>query len=120
MMNQSSSVTLQLPSVAGPSLPRYRTHRRVGARVGLLVFLTVALLPSLLYGGVAGGQLAASIFQAPGAPSFGVGALVLLGMASAVAAGAALFAALGALAGTSVGALGRANEVRKALEVALA
>jgi hypothetical protein len=79
----------------------------VGGGIGLLVFLAVALLPSLLYGGVAGLQLANGIFGVPGAPAFGFNAVILLGVVFAVTAVASLFVALGAVAGAFVDVLTR-------------
>jgi hypothetical protein len=81
----------------------------VGASIGLLVFLAVALLPSLLYGGVAGVQLANGVFGGSYAPTFGVNAFIVFGIVSAVTAVASLFAALGAVAGALVDVLTRAT-----------
>jgi hypothetical protein len=64
-----------------PILRGLNTFSLVGASIGLLVFLVVALVPSLLYGGVAG-QLANGLFGVPDVAS--------------------LFAALGAVAGAFV------------------
>ena len=61
----------------------------IGAGIGLIAFLAVALLPALLYGGYAGVLLAGGIF----------------GMVLGVTAVAALFAVAGAAAGAAVGAL---------------
>jgi succinate-acetate transporter protein len=83
-----------------------------GATIGLLVFLAVALLPSLLYGGVAGVQLASGIFGVPDARTFGGNAFIVLGIVFAVTAVASLFAAFGAVAGASVDALTRATGSR--------
>jgi hypothetical protein len=90
------------------------TSTVVGASIGLLVFLAVALLPSLLYGGVAGVQLASGIFGVPDAPTLAVNAFIVLGIVAAVTAVASLFAAIGAVAGASVDALTRATAVRRA------
>jgi hypothetical protein len=81
----------------------------VGAGVALLGFLAVALLPSLLYGGVAGLQLANGIFGVPDAPTFGFNAVIVLVVVSAVTAVASLFMALGAVAGAFVDVLTRAT-----------
>jgi hypothetical protein len=90
----------------------FNTSSIVGASIGLLVFLAVALLPSVLYGGIAGVQLARGIFGVPGAPTFGVDAFVVLGIVSAVTAVASLFTALGAVAGAFVDVLARATRSR--------
>ncbi len=87
----------------------------IGAGVGLVVFLAVALLPALLYGGYAGVLLAGGIFGTPVASTFLVKALIIFGMVFGVSAVAALFAVAGAAAGAAVGALiGIAPEHTKA------
>ena len=77
----------------------------VGAGIGLALFLAVALLPALLYGGYAGVLLAGGIFGTPVAASFGVRALIVFGMVLGVTAVGSLFAVAGAAAGAAVGAL---------------
>jgi hypothetical protein len=77
----------------------------VGAGIGLALFLAVALLPSLLYGGYAGVLLAGGIFGTPVSASFAVRALIVFGMVLGVTAVASLFAVMGAAAGAAVGAL---------------
>jgi hypothetical protein len=77
----------------------------VGAGIGLALFLAVALLPSILYGGYAGVLLAGGIFGAPVQPTFLVKALIVFGMVLGVTGIASLFAVLGAVAGAAVGAL---------------
>jgi hypothetical protein len=88
-----------------------KTFALVGAGIGLSLFLAVALLPTLLYGGYAGIMLAAGLFGAPVAASAGVKALVVGGMVLAVVAVASLFAVAGAAAGVAVDALTRRGEV---------
>jgi hypothetical protein len=88
------------------TVPGLNTFSIVGASIGLLVLLAVALLPSLLYGGVAGLQLANGIFGVPNAPTFGFNAGIVLVVVSAVAT---LFVALGAVAGAFVDVLTRAT-----------
>jgi hypothetical protein len=90
----------------------------VGAGIGLAVFLAVALLPALLYGGYAGVLLASGISGAPVAATFWVRALVVLGMVVGVTAVGALFAVAGAAAGTAVAALVSAGERRAAKKAA--
>ncbi|HVP69422.1 MAG TPA: hypothetical protein VMT17_19390, partial [Anaeromyxobacteraceae bacterium] len=77
----------------------------VGAAVGLALFLAVALLPALLYGGYAGVLLAGGIFGAPVEPTFLVRALIVFGMVLGAVGVASLFAVTGAAAGAAVGAL---------------
>jgi len=85
--------------------PRYRTHSLVGAGIGLVVFLAVGLLPTILYGGYAGVLLASGLFGAPVGATFAVRALIVFGMVLGVTSVAALFAVAGAAAGAAVGAL---------------
>jgi hypothetical protein len=77
----------------------------IGAGVGLTLFLALALLPSLLYGGYAGVLLAGGIFGTPVSASIAVRALIVLGMVLGVTAVGSLFAVAGAAAGAAVGAL---------------
>lgn len=85
--------------------PKYRTHSLVGAGIGLVLFLAVGLLPTILYGGYAGVILAGGLFGTPVAATFVVRALIIFGMVLGVTAVAALFAVAGAAAGAAVGAL---------------
>ncbi len=101
----------------GPGMTRrlrYKTHSIVGASLGLTAFFTLALLPSVVYGGVAGVRVASGLFGEAGASGLGANAFIVLGILSAVCAIAALFAVIGAVAGASVGALTRATLGRKA------
>jgi hypothetical protein len=77
----------------------------VGAAAGLTLFLPVALLPSLLYGGYAGVLLAGGIFGTPIPTHLAARALVVFGMVLGVTSVAALFAVAGAAAGAAVGVL---------------
>lgn len=93
----------------------------VGAGVGLALFLAVALLPSLLYGGYAGVMLAGGIFGTPVTASFAAKALIVFGMVLGVTAVGSLFAVAGAAAGAAIGALVRltpASTAKKATEKA--
>jgi len=83
----------------------HKTATLVGAGTGLVAFLAIALLPSVLYGGYAGLMLAGGIFGTPVAASFGARALVVFGMVLGVTAVASLFAVLGAAGGAAVSAL---------------
>jgi hypothetical protein len=82
-----------------------KTPALVGAGIGLALFLAIALLPSLLYGGYAGLLLAGGIFGTPVEPTLLPRALIVFGMVLGVVAVGSLFAVLGAVAGTAVGAL---------------
>ncbi len=77
----------------------------VGAGIGLVLFLAIALLPSVLYGGYAGLLLAGGIVGTPVQPTLLVRALVVFGMVLGVVGIASLFAVMGAVAGAAVGAL---------------
>ncbi len=77
----------------------------IGAGIGLALFLALALLPAILYGGYAGLLLAGGIVGTPVQPTFVVRALIVFGMVLGVTGVASLFAVLGAMAGAAVGAL---------------
>ncbi len=77
----------------------------VGAGIGLALFLAIALLPALLYGGYAGLLLAGGIFGTPVEPTLLPRALIVFGMVMGVLAVGSLFAVVGAVAGAAVGAL---------------
>jgi hypothetical protein len=77
----------------------------IGSAVGLALFLAVALLPALLYGGYAGVLLAGGIFGAPVQPTFAVRALIVFGMVMGACGVGALFTVAGAVAGAAVSAL---------------
>ncbi|HTN52706.1 MAG TPA: hypothetical protein VML50_09920 [Anaeromyxobacter sp.] len=86
----------------------------VGAGIGLALFLAVALLPALLYGGYAGVLLAGGIFGTPVTASFAVRALIVFGMVLGVTAVGSLFAVAGAAAGAAIGAIVRLAPAKKA------
>ena len=77
----------------------------VGAGIGLALFLAVALLPAMLYGGYAGLLLAGGIFGTPVQADPPPRALIVFGMGLGVVAVGSLFAVVGAAAGAAVGAL---------------
>jgi hypothetical protein len=81
----------------------------VGAGIGLALFLALALLPSILYGGYAGLLLAGGIVGTPVQATLLVRALIVFGMVLGVVGVASLFAVLGAMAGAAVGALAGAG-----------
>jgi len=82
-----------------------KTPSIIGAAVGLALFLAIALLPALLYGGYAGVMLAGGIFGTPVQPTFAVRALIVFGMVMGVTGVGALFAVSGAVVGSAVGLL---------------
>jgi hypothetical protein len=85
----------------------------IGAGIGLALFLAIALLPALLYGGYAGVLLAGGIFGTPVTASIAVRALIVFGMVLGVTAVGSLFAVAGAAAGAAVGALLRLTPAEK-------
>ena len=82
-----------------------KTSTLVGAAAGLALFLGVALLPALLYGGYAGVLLASGIFGAPVKATLLVRGLIVFGMVLGVTAIASLFVVAGAAAGAAVSLL---------------
>jgi hypothetical protein len=87
-----------------------RTYSLIGAAVGLALFLAIALLPAMLYGGYAGVMLAGGIFGTPITPTFAVRALIIFGMILGVVAVGSLFSVAGAAFGALVGTLFRGTE----------
>ena len=77
----------------------------IGAGIGLALFLAIALLPALLYGGYAGLLLAGGIVGTPVEPTLFVRGLIVFGMVLGVTAVGSLFAVMGAAAGAAVGAI---------------
>ncbi len=88
----------------------------VGAGIGLALFLAVALLPAMLYGGYAGLLLAGGIFGSPVQATLLPRALIVFGMAMGVVGVGSLFAVLGAVAGAAVSALTTATVRKPAAE----
>ena len=91
-----------------------KTPTLIGAGVGLALFLAVALLPALLYGGYAGVLLASGIFGAPVKATMAVRAIIVFGMVLGVTSIASLFAVAGAAAGAAVSNPGRPCQDREA------
>jgi hypothetical protein len=77
----------------------------IGAAVGLALFLAIALLPSLLYGGYAGVLLAGGIFGTPVKATLLVRGLIIFGMVLGVVGVGSLFAVGGAVGGAAVAVL---------------
>jgi hypothetical protein len=82
-----------------------KNYTLIGAAIGLAVFLAIALLPALLYGGYAGVLLAGGIFGTPIAATFLVRALIVFGMVLGVTGIGSLFAVGGAALGAAVAVL---------------
>lgn len=82
-----------------------RTCTLIGAAIGLALFLAIALLPALLYGGYAGVLLAGGIFGEPIHPTLVVRMLIIGGMILGTVAVGSLFAVGGAVAGAAVSVL---------------
>jgi hypothetical protein len=91
-----------------------KTATVAGAAAGLVAFLALALLPSLLYGGYAGVLLAGGLFGTPVQPTYLARALIVVGMVLGVTGVAALFAIGGAAAGAGIAAL--ADRARRSAE----
>ena len=82
-----------------------KTPTLIGAAVGLALFLAVALLPALLYGGYAGVLLAGGLFGTPLQATLLARALIVFGMVLGVTALASLFTVAGAAAGAAISIL---------------
>ena len=80
-----------------------------GGVFGLIVFLVVGLLPSLLYGGYAGVILGSAIFGSPIHESVFAQATVVLGVLSGVLSVGAIFVLAGAIVATGITSLVRAT-----------
>ena len=97
-----------------------KTSTLIGAGVGLALFLAIALLPALLYGGYAGVLLASGIFGVPVKATLAVRALIVFGMVLGVTSVASLFAVGGAAAGAAVSILVGPAKVAKPVEAKVA
>ena len=86
-------------------MARNKTVALVGALAGFALFLGIALLPALMYGGYAGLLLAGGIFGTPVPASFAARGLVGLGMVLGVFGTASVFTVLGAAIGSLAGHL---------------
>ena len=82
-----------------------KTFTLIGAAVGLALFVAVALLPAILYGGYAGVLLAGGIFGTPVSATFLVRALIVFGMVLGVVGIGSLFAVSGAAFGAAASVL---------------
>jgi len=77
----------------------------MGGVIGLLVFLVVGLLPSLVYGGYAGVMLGSVVFGVPIHEHVLAQATVVLGILSGVLSVASIFVLAGAIMATGVRSL---------------
>ncbi|HYS79718.1 MAG TPA: hypothetical protein VEM76_03360 [Anaeromyxobacteraceae bacterium] len=97
-----------------------KTLTLIGAGVGLALFLAIALLPALLYGGYAGVLLASGIFGAPVKVTLAVRAIIVLTMVLGVTSVASLFTVAGAAAGAAVSVLVGPARMGKPVEAKVA
>lgn len=74
----------------------------IGGIFGLIVFLVVGLLPSLLYGGYAGVILGSAVFGTPIHEHVLAQATVILGILTGVLSVGGLFVLAGAVAATAI------------------
>ena len=79
----------------------------IGAALGLALFLAVALLPALLYGGYAGVLLAGGIFGSPLHPTLMVRALIVFGMVLSVFGVGGLFTVGGSAVAAAIATLAK-------------
>ena len=96
----------------------YKTATFIGGVAGLVGYLAVGLLPSIVYGGYAGVTLAAALFGTPIDASWMARGVVLFGMVIGLLATAALFVVVGAALGAGthslIGAIGVKKEAEEA------
>jgi hypothetical protein len=83
----------------------------IGAGIGLVVFLAIAMLPAMLYGGYAGVLLASGIFGTPIQAGFLVNTIIIGGMILGTLAVASLFTVIGAVVGGGVYSLTSLSEL---------
>ena len=95
-MSKSASLK-QSPAKSGS-----RTFAFGGGVIGLITFLAVGLLPSIVYGGFAGVTLASAILGGPVGASLVARGLVVFGMTVGLLGTAAMFVVIGAALGAAV------------------
>jgi len=76
-----------------------KTSSIIGAGIGLALFLAIAMLPAMLYGGYAGVLLAGGIFGTPIQSTFLVRSIIIGGMVLGTVGMASLFTVAGAAIG---------------------
>jgi len=79
-----------------------RTFTFAGGVIGLIAYLAIGLLPSLVYGGYAGVSLSVALFGAPLDASIVSRGIVAFGMLVGVLSTAGLFVVLGAVLGVGL------------------
>ena len=85
----------------------YRTFGFIGGLLGLIAFLAIGLLPSLVYGGFAGVILAAAVLGSPIGSGIMARALVAFGMLIGLLATGGLFVVMGSALSVAVYHLAR-------------
>ena len=83
----------------------YRTATFVGGIAGLVGYLALGRLPSIVYGGYAGVTLAAALFGTPIDASWMARGVVVFGMVIGLLATASLFVVIGAALGAGAHSL---------------
>ncbi len=106
-------------SPQNPINPTSRTFAFVGGLAGLVTFLFVGLLPSIVYGGFAGVTLASSILGGPIDSSLFARGLVVFGMVVGLLGAAGVFVVVGAAVGAGAYGLVRTVSGRSASRDAL-
>ncbi|MDF1562548.1 MAG: hypothetical protein P1V51_05870 [Deltaproteobacteria bacterium] len=97
-----------------------RTFAFGGGLLGLVAFLAVGLLPSLVYGGFAGASLAAGLLGHPVDASVMARGITIFGMVAGLLATAGVFVVVGAVVGSTLHALARSTIKAEAGQEALA
>jgi len=82
-----------------------KTSTLIGAGLGLALFMAIALLPAMLYGGYAGVLLAGGVFGTPIQSTLFVRMFIIGGMILGTIGVGSLFTVLGAIAGGGVSVL---------------
>ena len=85
----------------------------IGAGIGLVLFLAIAMLPAMLYGGYAGVLLASGIFGTPIQAGFLVNTIIIGGMVLGTLAVASLFTVMGAVLGGGIYSLTSLGDLLK-------
>ena len=93
-----------------------RTFAFGGGLIGLIAFLVIGLLPSLVYGGFAGAALAAGLLGHPVDASLMARGITIFGMVAGLLATGGIFVVMGAVLGSTVHALARATMKKEQAE----
>lgn len=97
--------------ISAPERRTYRTYTFFGGIIGLLAYLAVGLLPSLVYGGFAGVALASAMLGGPLDASLLGRGLVVFGMVVGLLGTAAVFTVVGGALGAGAYAVVGARHV---------